>query len=306
MPEPAPRSWFSGLFIPVVTPFDAVTGDVAPVAFRDNLRRWAALPIDGVVLFGSTGEGVLLSQDEKLQLVGYARDVLPPALPLIAGVAADSTRETIARIRQLADGGGLDGVLVHAPAYYGGVLGSGELRDFYRAIADASPLPIVVYHIPKYSKNVLEPGVIGELARHPNIVAVKDSSGDMKRFAEYTDVCSGECRLLVGNGALLYTALELGAAGAIIAIGLIATAQCAEIVHHFRNGEPQKAGAIQERIGKLHKEIVAKHGAPGVKAALDLLGFTGGPPRPPLRGLPERDRLHVARVMQEAGVVDGR
>ena len=302
MPD-APRSWFSGLFLPVATPFDPITGDVAPVSFRENLRHWLQSPIDGIVLFGSTGEGVLVSEDEKLRMVQYARDVMPPALPLVAGVGANATRETVARIRRLADGGGVDAVLVHAPPYYGGVLSAGELRDHYHAIADASPLPIIVYHIPKYTKAVLEPGVIGELARHPNIAAIKDSSGDMKRFADYTNVCKDECKLLIGNGSLLYTALELGAAGAIVAIGLLATRECSDLVRHFRAGDAQKAGAIQERISVLHREIVAKYGAPGVKAALDMLGLVGGPPRPPLRPLRERDRPLVARVMQQARVL---
>ena len=99
MPEPSP-DWFSGLFLPVTTPFDPETGDIAPVSLRENLRQYAETPIDGIVLFGSTGEGVLVSDDEKLQLIGYARDVLPASLPIIAGVGADSTRDVVARIKR--------------------------------------------------------------------------------------------------------------------------------------------------------------------------------------------------------------
>ena len=301
MPEQSP-DWFSGLFLPVTTPFDPETGDIAPVSLRENLRQYAETPIDGIVLFGSTGEGVLVSEEEKLQLIGYARDVLPASLPIIAGVGADSTREVVARIKRIAEGGGVDAVLVHPPPYYAGVLTTGELRDHYRGIADGSPLPIIVYHIPKYTKIFFDAGLVGELARHPNIIGLKDSSGDLKRLAEFSNVCKDACRLFVGNGTLLYTALELGASGGIVAIGCLAPRQCAAIVGHFRDGEPARAGGLQERVGVLHREIVAKYGAPGVKAALDELGYHGGPPRAPLSPLKDKDRRLVAQVVQQAGL----
>jgi len=144
---------------------------------------------------------------------------------------------------------------------------------------------------------------VAELARHPNIAGLKDSSGDMKRFAEFVDACGEHCSPLVGNGALFYTALELGAAGGIIALGLLAPAECVAIYRHYSAGESRSAGEIQERIAPVHKEIVAQYGAPGVKVALELLGYDGGPPRSPLVGLSEKQRRHVAQVMQEAGLL---
>ena len=83
---------FSGLYIPATTPFDAVTGEIAPVHFRNNLRRWLEEPIDGYVLFGSTGEGILVDDDEKAQLIRYARELIPAGLKLVVGITADSTR----------------------------------------------------------------------------------------------------------------------------------------------------------------------------------------------------------------------
>jgi 4-hydroxy-2-oxoglutarate aldolase len=297
LPEAA-WSWLAGIFVPVTTPFDPVTGEVAPVSFRDNLRRWLAAPLDGVVLFGSTGEGVLLDAEEKEQLIGFARDVLPPALPLVAGAGAESTRGTIAEARRHA-GAGADAVLVHPPTYFGSTLSPAALRDHYLAVAEGSPVPVVVYHIPKYTHVTMEPGLVAELARHPNVAGLKDSSGDLKRFADYSLVCAGHCQLMVGSGALLYSALELGGAGGIVGVGLLAPNTCAQLYRHFREGEPARAGALQERLTPLHREIVGKYGAVGVKAALDLLGYTGGRPRPPLVPLPEKERRQVARVLQE-------
>lgn len=293
---------FSGVILPVTTPFDAATGEVAPIGLRENLSRWLAEPIDGLVLFGSTGEGPLLDEDEKLRLVDLARDLVSPDKVLIAGVAADSTRGAIRLARRLAETGA-DAVLVPPPTYFGPVLAPGALREYFLAVADGSPTPVVVYHIPKYTRVVLEAGLVAELARHPNIVALKDSSGDMKRLGGFADACGEQCRLLVGNGALLYPSLELGAAGGILALGLLAPAGCARIVAHYRAGENRQAGELQERLAPAHRRIVSKYGPAGVKVALDLLGYAGGDPRPPLVSLGEKQRREVARVMQDTGLV---
>lgn len=286
----------------MTTPFDAVTGEVAPVSFRENLRRWLASPVDGIVLFGSTGEGVLLDMEEKEQLLGFARDVVPPETALVAGAGAESTRETILQCKRLA-AAGAEAILLHTAPYFGALLSPAAIRDHYLAVAEASPVPLIVYHIPKFTRVVLEPGLVGELARHANIVALKDSSGDLKRFAEYTDVCArGSCNLLIGNGAMLYTALELGAAGGIVALGVLAAASCAELYRLYQAGEGRRAGQLQERLAPVHKEIVARLGAPGIKAALDLLGFHGGPPRPPLAPIDDKTRRRLARVMQDAKI----
>jgi 4-hydroxy-2-oxoglutarate aldolase len=296
---PDDRDWLGGLIVPVTTPFDPVTGDVAPVSFRDNLRRWLQTPVDGIVLFGSTGEGALLDEDEKLRLADYARDVVPPARSLIAGAGAESTRAVVRLAQRFAEAGA-DAILVHPPAYFGAALAVADLRDHYLAVADESPVPVVVYHIPKYTHVVIEAGLMAELSRHPNIAGIKDSSGDLKRFADYTTACEKGCRLIMGNGAQMYAALELGAAGGILALGLLAPEPYAKLIAHFRAGRIQEAGKLQQRLAPAHKQIVGGFGARGVKAGLDLLGWHGGPPRPPLRPLGEKDRATVARVMQEA------
>lgn len=293
---------FSGLYIPAITPFDAVTGDVAPVHFRNNLRKWLDEPIDGYVFFGTGGEGVLVDDDEKQRLIEYARELIPPGLTLVVGITADSTRAIIRKTQRFG-AAGADGFLIAPPPYFGAWIPAGAMADHYRAIADASPSPIVVYHIPKYTKVLFEAGLVAELVRHPNIAGIKDSSGDVKRFADFTTACPRECRLLVGNGTLLYTALELGGAGGIVAIGQIAPKLCAELIAAFRAGDARRAGEIQNRLTPLHKDIVAKYGAPGIKVALDLLGYYGGPPRRPLPPLNARERDNVARVMQEAGIL---
>jgi 4-hydroxy-2-oxoglutarate aldolase len=296
------RDRLQGIFPPVTTNFDAVTGEIAPIALRENLRRWVEQPIDGIVLFGSTGEGALLDEDEKVRLTAMSREVVPAGFPLIAGASGESTRGTIRLTKRLA-AEGADVMLVHPPAYFGPYLTAAAMLEYFRAVAEESPAPVLLYHIPKYTKVTLEAGFVAELMRHPNVAGLKDSSGDLKRLADFTTACDRGCRIFVGNGSLLYTALELGAAGGILGVADIAPALCAELVQEFRAGNTQKAGRLQERLTPLHREIVAAYGGVGVKAALDLLGWAGGAPRAPLKALGEKERQQVARVMQEAGIL---
>lgn len=300
----AEEKWgrYSGLFIPVTTPFDAVTGEIAPVHFRNNLRKWVDEPIDGYVLFGSTGEGVLVEDDEKVRLLEYAREVIPPGRPIVAGITADSTRAIIKKAKRFADAGA-EAFLIAPPPYFGAYLSPAAMIDHYRAIADESPAGIIVYHIPKFTKVVLEAGLIADLVRHPNVIGLKDSSGDVKKLADFTDACGRDCALFVGNGALLYTALELGASGGIVGIGEIAPREVAALIQAFCEGRSQKAGELQDRLAPVHKEIVAAYGAVGVKTALDLIGYYGGAPRRPLIALGAKEKARVAQVMQEAAIL---
>ena len=303
MPDPGgERGWLGGLFIPVPTPFDPVTGEIEPVHFRDNLRRWLLTPVDGFLLFGSTGEGALLDEDEMVRLAEYARDVIPPMRPIVAGASAESTRAVIRLCGRFAEAGA-DAVMVHPPAYFGTTLSAGDLRDHFTAVADASPVPVLVYHIPKFTHVMLDAGLVGELSRHPNIAGLKDSSGDLKRFADFTDQCDEQCRLFVGDGSLIYAALELGAAGGILALGILAPDEYGQLFAHYRAGRLGEAGRIQERLTPANRRIIGAYGARGVKAGLDLKGWHGGPPRSPLTALGQKERRAVARVMQEAGLV---
>lgn len=296
-----PETGIRGLLLPVTTPFDPVTGDSAPVHFRENLRRWATQGVDGFVLFGSTGEGVLLDEEEKRGLVAYARDVAP-GLTLVAGAGAESTRQVVRLAIAMAEAGA-DAVIVQPPSYYGGTLPPEALRDHFQAIADASPVPVILYNIPKYTHVTMEAGLVQELARHENVVGIKDSSGDQKRLAEFTEVCADACAVFVGSGTLMFAGLELGAAGGILAVGLLAPELCARILQLHGADRKPEAGRLQERIAPVHREIVTRLGVPGIKAALDLLGYAGGAPRSPLRPLRSRERDAVSTILRQTGLI---
>ena len=272
----------SGTFLPVTTPFDPVTGDVDIVAFRSNLRRWFEQPISGILIAGSTGESVFLDEAERVALIESAADVVPPDRLLIAGTGSESTRHTIHLTQQAADAGA-DVALVSPPAYFKGAMTPGALSKHFRAVADASPVPILVYQVPlRLSTLDLPMGLIAELSQHANIVGIKDSRGQLDLVGGLVEHTADDFQVMVGSGALLYAALETGAVGGIVAVGLMAPAEAAAISVSFRDGRTDDAGRLQERIAPVHQEIVGGMGVPGVKAALDLLHFHGGVPRAPL------------------------
>jgi 4-hydroxy-2-oxoglutarate aldolase len=272
----------SGTFLPVTTPFDPVTGDIDVVAFRANLRHWFQSPISGILVSGSTGESVLLDDEERMTLLEAAADVVPDDALLIAGTGSESTRHTIRLTRQAAEAGA-DVVLVSPPAYYRGAMSPAVLARHYRAVADESPVPMLIYQVPlRLSTLDLPTGLVEELSQHPNIVGIKDSRGKLELVGELVEQTGDDFQVLVGSGALLYGALETGAVGGIVAVGLLAPAEAAAISVAFEGGRTADAGRIQERITPVHQQIVGGMGVPGVKAALDLLGLHGGAPRPPL------------------------
>ena len=289
-----------GVLAPIPTPYDSETGAVAPLPLRRAVRDLLAAGLDGVVVAGSTGEAALLDDAELLRAVEWLRDVVPENRWLIAGTGAESTRAT-ERLTRDAASAGADAVLVRPPSYYASLLPPGALADHFRRVADASPVPIVVYNIPKYTHVMLQDSTLRALADHGRIAGFKDSSGDLKVFAGFRAALP-RAVALVGSGALLYPALEMGAAGGVVGVACFAPALCARLFAAYRAGDLVPAGALQERLVTLHKEVVVGHGPAGIKAAMEAVGLPGGPVRPPLVELDSRQRARVAELLSAAGL----
>ena len=291
----------AGVLIPAVTPFDPVTGDVDLVALRSNVRAWLEAPVRGVVMAGSTGEAVFLDEAERRVILEGVRNVLPGDRLLVAGTGAESTRATLRLTRMAADAGA-DAVLVMPPAYYKSAMTPDVLRAHFEAVAEASPVPVILYQVPlRFSTLDLATGLVVELSRHENVAGIKDSRGDLDLVAELAELCDPSFQVLVGNGAALYASLELGAVGGVLGVANLAPEECAGIVEAFSEGDHQQAGRLQERVGPLHKTVVAGLGVPGVKAGLDALDLHGGPPRPPLRAVDDDGRRTVEEALRRAG-----
>ncbi len=292
-----------GVFAPVVTTFDAQTGEIDRAGFEHNLRAHATSGLRGAIVAGSTGEAALLDEAERASLVAWAREVLPAECLVIAGAGAESTRTAIRFARQAAREGA-DAVIVVAPHYYGeAAMTATVLTTHYERIADESPIPVLLYTIPKYMHFALPPEIVANLALHENIVGMKDSSGDLDLFARYLSAQSDEFRVLTGNGSTFAGAIDMGARGGILAVALFAPALALEVLTASRRGDRSAALSAQARLGPLASQIVGGLGVPGVKAALDQIGLAGGAPRPPLLRLHDGDRERVAILLRAAELV---
>lgn len=286
-----------GVFIPAVTPFLPGSGEIDLPAMQENLRRWGDFPIRGIVLSGTTGEAVLVDEEERLNLVRAAREVLNPDILLTVGTGLESTRATLRLTRSVAVEGA-EAVLIQPPAYYKGAMTSEALREHYLTIADGSPIPVIVYQAPLRMSTLDFPtGLVAELSNHENIVGIKDSRGKLELMGELVEQCKEGFQVLAGSGALLYPALEVGAVGGIIAVANMAPGPSGELYQAFKAGRSSEAGRLQQQIGPVHNQIVGSIGVPGVKVALDLLGYRGGDPRSPILPLGEKGRGEVRETL---------
>jgi dihydrodipicolinate synthase/N-acetylneuraminate lyase len=288
----------AGIFPPLTTPFQSPIGPIAPERFQRNVTHLLAQGVAGMVVSGSTGEAPLLDADEQRQLVELARDVMKDGAWLIAGTGGESTLETV-KLSLAAAEAGADAILVRPPSYYAAAMSPASLAVHFLAVADASPVPMLIYNIPKYTHLSLAPSLLQQLASHERIIGVKDSSGDPKSVAAYREAVP-DWAVLVGGASLLLTALELGCQGGIVGVACYAPSLCVGLVREFAGGDRPAAGALQERITPLDKEIVGKFGPAGVKAAMDAVGggLYGGPVRAPLADLSNADRERVGALVR--------
>lgn len=286
----------AGIFAPVTTPFLAGSEDLDLAGFRANLAAHLADGLHGIVVGGSTGEAALLDEDERAALAAAARDVIPRDRWMIMGTGAESTRLCLARSRA-AQRAGADAVLVVAPHYYANAMARENLATHYRRVADASPLPVILYNIPKYMHFALAADLVAELAAHPNVIGIKDSSGDLAMLKGFLAAQSAGFAVITGSGAGLQAGLAAGARGGILAVSLFAAAKALEVYAAHAAGDVARAGAAQAVLTPMANVIVAKLGVPGVKAALDRVGRAGGIPRSPLLPLDAAGVVEVAALV---------
>jgi 4-hydroxy-2-oxoglutarate aldolase len=290
-----------GVFPPIPTPFD-VQGDLALDALVENLERWNAYDLAGYVVLGSNGEAVYLTEGEKVQVWETARRAIPPDKVMIAGTGCESTRETIALTR-LAAQAGADVALLVTPNYFDGKMTPDGLVKHFCAVADASPIPVVVYNVPKFTHVDLDAATIARAAQHPNVTGVKDSGGNIAKLADVVRLAGPDFQVMAGSAAFFFAGLALGAVGGVLALANVAPREAVDIQRLFEAGRWDEAAELQRRMIPVNAAVTARFGIAGLKAALDMLGYYGGPVRSPLMDLNEQDRQALREVLAEGGVL---
>lgn len=203
---------FSGVFPPIVTPFKQ-DQTIAWAQLESNLARLGGQPLAGYLVHGSNGEFCYLSAEEKLDMVRAVRQLCGPDKLLLAGSGCEATLETIKMTEAMAEAG-CDAAVVVTPCYYKGGMTAAALEAHYTAVADASPVPVVLYSVPANTALELPLASAVRLARHPNILGIKDSGGDITKLASMVHLTQQEdFQVIAGSASFLLAALTVGAVG---------------------------------------------------------------------------------------------
>ncbi|MGD8627074.1 MAG: dihydrodipicolinate synthase family protein [Anaerolineae bacterium] len=290
-----------GVFPPIPTPFDA-SGEVAYGALADNLARWNEYDLAGYVVLGSNGEGVLLNDEEKVRVWRAARQAIPAGKLLVAGTGCQSTRETIALTLRAAEAGA-DAALVVTPHYYGPKMTAEALVAHYETLAEASPIPVLIYNVPKFTGVNVDAAAVARASRHPNIAGIKDTSGNITQLASTVHLAAPGFQVLAGSASFLLAGLVVGAVGGILALANVAPDKALAIYDLFQSGRLDEAAALQRRMIPVNTAVTGRFGIAGLKVALEMLGYYGGPVRPPLLELDANERQELRQILVEGGIL---
>jgi len=215
-----------------------------------------------------------------------ARDAVPRGRRLIVGTGRESTQAAVKASKRAAEHGA-DAVLVRTPAFFRTQMTTDAFVRHYTAVADASPVPVLLYNFTALTGVNLLPAAVAKLALHPNIIGMKESGGDIAQIADLVSGTPAGFNVLAGSAATFYPALCVGAVGGILALGCAAPDACVRLFELTRAGSHNDARALQRQLVPLARLLGSTHGVPGLKAALNLLGYDVGLPRPPLAPLPD-------------------
>jgi len=269
-----------GVFAPIPTPFDR-NDQLDESRLRSACARWAASSLRGLVVLGSTGEAVLLDEDESDRVVAVAREIWPAGRPFIVGTGRESTAATILATRR-AGALGADAVLVRTPGFYKSQMNTDVFVRHYTSVADASPVPVLLDNFTAVTGVNLPPAAVTKLAAHPNIVGVKESSGDVAQIADFVKGSRAGFNVLAGSSTTFYSALGVGAVGGVLALSCVLPDACVRVFELTRAGNHAQASALQMRLMPIAKLVGSMHGIAGLKASLKLVGCDVGGPRSPL------------------------
>ena len=286
---------FHGIFVPLATPF-AADGSFAPERLRENIARYNRIGLAGYVPSGSTGESVLLRWEEIYSVWETVKAAAAPGMTLIAGSGAEATSETIEHTNHAA-ALGYNAALVRTPHFYKPQMKLEALTEFYLRVADAARIPVLVYSVPIFTNLQVDAALIARVANHPNIIGMKDSSGDVEGVRKIIAAAPKTFQTLVGSASTLFESLELGACGAILALANVFPELCVEIYDASRAGDSARAKTLAQQLVAPAKILGPQYGIPGLKYTLDRLGYYGGPPRSPLLPVSEAAKVEIGEML---------
>jgi 4-hydroxy-2-oxoglutarate aldolase len=249
---------------------------------RENFLKWNRTGLTGFLVLGSNGEAVYLNEKEKMKVMEVSRESIPTSKVMLVGTGLESTRETIQFTNQAAKMGA-DCALVVTPSYFKGSMKPQILHDHFVAVAESSQIGILLYNVTQFTGINMEPELVAKLSEHPNILGIKDSTGNIGQLSEIIHLSRKGFAVFVGSAPVFYPALCVGATGGILAVANATPEPCVQIFDLFTEKKFDQARELQYRLTPFAKGVTTKYGIGGLKMGMDLAGYFGGDPRPPLK-----------------------
>lgn len=291
---------FEGAGVALVTPFGA-DGEVNYNKLEELVEEQIAGGTDAIISCGTTGESSTMSHEEHLDVIRFTCQVVKKRIPVIAGTGSNSTREAV-HLSKEAKTAGADGLLLVTP-YYNKATQAG-LTAHYTTVAKEVDLPILLYHIPGRTGVTMKPETMVNLCRQvPNIVGIKEASGDFSAIAQIMNLADGCVDLYSGNDDQIVPLLSLGGKGVISVLSNVAPRQTHEICASYFAGDVKRSCELQLAAIPLVNALFCEVNPIPVKAALNLMGKEAGPLRMPLTQMEPENQERLLKAMKEYGIL---
>jgi 4-hydroxy-2-oxoglutarate aldolase len=294
------RKKLSGVFAPVVTPFRSE--GLALDDLRFNLKILNETDLKGYLALGSNAEFRSLNDKEQIQILEVFAEEKGDKVVMV-GTGCESSQQTIEKSKIVSEMG-FDYVSVLTPCYFAKQINGDVLKSHYERIAGSIDIPILLYNAPGFTGGIRIPApTVLELSRHPNIVGMKDSSpeGPAKLLSQLDP--KEDFHVLAGSANFFYPCLHLGIPGGVISLTNALPDPCCELYRLFTEGQYDRARDLHFKLSRLNQAVSGSWGVAGVKAAMDMMGFKGGPPRHPLKVVTDEVAEDIRRQIVNEGLM---
>ena len=287
-----------GMFASAATPFDH-TGAIYRAKVQHNFDKWCRTSVSGFVIGGLPGEGPLLEPHEKIDLLRLATPVVPAGRTIILDVSCEGVQGASSLAKQAADAGAAAVVSVPPHQYRNMMYGPEAQALYFRALADQSPIPVIIHNAPQLTGVDLLPETIGRLAVHRNIQAIIDCGTPGGRTRQIRELVDKDFAILEGTEGKVWESLKAGANGTVLGFASAAPYATIAIWEAYRTREEEAGVDWQNRI--VHPSILVSdlYGVPGLKHAMDLNGYYGGPPRLPFSPITPAARIEIEEAFRD-------
>lgn len=293
------KTIFTGVGTAIITPMKA-DGSIDFDTFGTLIESQITNGVDAIVVCGTTGESATMSDEEKLSCIKFAVEKVNGRIPVIAGAGSNNTAHAV-HLSKEAKRLGAD-ALLHVTPYYNKTSQKGVVSHFF-AVADATDLPIIVYSVPSRTGVNIAPATCLELAKHPNIVAIKEASGDISQVAKIAQLCGDDLDIYSGNDDQIVPMLSLGAKGVISVLSNIMPKEAHEICSLFFEGKVSESRALQLKLLPLINALFSDVNPIPIKEAMRLTGFDCGECRLPLVNMSDETREHLRGCLADLSLL---